>query len=250
VTPYGKDNHPDRKGADNGFEATPRVRLEVRRSRERYDVRYETDWPVANVRYAPLHLDANNGTLSFDPVSAPGAAIYDSTATRSNDRASFGMRFERDTELTGEMNLTLWVSTSAGNDLDLFAVLRKLDAAGREVHFFGYNGFMDDAVAKGWLRTSHRELDPARSRPSRPWHTHATVQPVEPGAVVPVQIEILPSSTLFEAGTRLVVDVLGHDAARYPALRHARLANRGTHTIYTGGGYDSHLLAPFVEAPA
>jgi hypothetical protein len=140
------------------------------------------------------------------------------------------------------------VSTSAGDDLDLFVVLRKFDAGGREVQFFGYNGFKHDAVAKGWLRASHRELDAEKSRPSRPWHTHANRQPVEAGAVVPVQMEILPSSTLFEAGTRLQVDILGHDAARYPALRHARLANRGTHTIYTGGAYDSHLLVPFVDA--
>jgi hypothetical protein len=61
---------------------------------------------------------------------------------------------------------------------------------------------------------------------------------------VPVDIEILSSSTLFEAGTHLVVDVLGHDAARYPAFRHGRSVNRGVHTIHTGGPYDSHVLVP------
>src|SRR2546429_9754682 len=35
-----------------------------------------------------------------------------------------------------------------------------------------YNGFAHDGVAKGWLRVSHRALDPERSRPGRPWHTH------------------------------------------------------------------------------
>ena len=61
-----------------------------------------------------------------------------------------------------------------------------------------------------------------------------------------VQIEILASSTLFEAGSQLQLDVLGHDAARYPAIRHARLANEGTHTIHTGGVNDSQLLVPIV----
>jgi hypothetical protein len=63
---------------------------------------------------------------------------------------------------------------------------------------------------------------------------------------VPVEIEVLPSSTLFEPGSSLVVEVLGHDAARYPGFRHPRTVNRGQHTIRTGGRFDSHLLAPFV----
>jgi hypothetical protein len=54
-------------------------------------------------------------------------------------------------------------------------------------------------VAKGWLRASHRELDPSRSRPLRPWHTHTQVQKLRSGDIVSVEIEIWPSATLFEA---------------------------------------------------
>jgi hypothetical protein len=46
--------------------------------------------------------------------------------------------------------------------LDLFVVPRKWDAAGRDVPFYGYNGFDKDGVAKAWLRVSHRELDCAQ----------------------------------------------------------------------------------------
>lgn len=144
------------------------------------------------------------------------------------------------------MTLMLWVSTSEGDDLDLFVVLRKWDANGREVVFYGFNGFDKDGVAKRWLRVSHRALDPARSRPGRPWHSHRQREPVTPGEIVSVEIEVLASSTVFEAGSSLSVDVLGHDAAGYPAFRHERTVNRGTHTIHTGGRFDSHLLAPVV----
>ena len=71
-----------------------------------------------------------------------------------------------------------------GDELDLFVVLRKWDTAGREVPFYGYNGFDRDGVTKGWLRLSHRALDVARSRPGRPWHSHLRRQPV--GAERPV----------------------------------------------------------------
>jgi predicted acyl esterase len=86
--------------------------------------------------------------------------------------------------------------------------------------------------------------------PGRPWHAHRRRLPVKPGEIVTVEIEILPSATLFEAGSCLSVDVLGRDADRYPAFRHARTVNRGTHTIHTGGRFDSHLLAPIVSADA
>ena len=68
------------------------------------------------------------------------------------------------------------------------------------------------------------------------------------GEIVPVDIEILASSTLFEAGSRLSVDVLGRDANQYPAFHHGRTINRGTHAIHTGARFDSHLLAPVVCA--
>ena len=93
---------------------------------------------------------------------------------------------------------------------------------------------------------SQRALDPERSRPGRPWHTHRQRQAVQPDEVVPVESEVLASRTHFEAGTRLCLEVLGHDAARYPAFSHGPSVKRGTHAIHTGGRYSSALLTPFV----
>lgn len=88
-------------------------------------------------------------------------------------------------------------------------------------------------------------LDPSRSTPFRPWHSHAHVQNLGAGEAVPLDIEIWPSATPFELGSTLQLTIQGHDAARYPAFRHRDLVNRGLHTILTGGGpYDSHLTAP------
>src|SRR5260370_11603559 len=103
------------------------------------------------------------------------------------------------------MRLKLFVSTSEGDDLDLFVVIRKFDSAKREVFFSGYNGYERDAAAKGWLRVSHRELDQSRSMPLRPWLRHSQVQKLRPNEIVPSEIEIWPSSTLFESGSMLQV---------------------------------------------
>ena len=126
-------------------------------------------------------------------------------------------------------------------------MLKKFDERGREVFFSGYNGYRKDAVAKGWLRVSHRALDPSRNRPSRPYHSHDRLEKVSADEIVPVEIEILSSSTWFERASRLQVTILGRDAARYPAFRHRHLINRGRHVIHCGGRFDSHLLMPLIR---
>ena len=98
----------------------------------------------------------------------------------------------------------------------------------------------------GWLRVSERALDDDRSTPAQPVLSHDDPQPLTPGEVVPVDIEILPSSTLFRAGESLQVVVRGADLFAHPALAHAysQDVNVGVHAIHTGGQYDSHLLVP------
>ncbi len=234
------------KGEANGWEREPRVRLETRYSRDRYTVRALPDWPSADVDYRALYLNAMTGTLSAELPASEATRSYVPVG-RNASRASFSIRFDRTTELTGGMTLKLWVSATEGDDLDLFVVLRKFDTAGREMYFFGYNGFNRDGFAKGWLRASHRALDDTRSRPGRPWHTHRRVDPISPGEIVSVEVEVLPSSTAFEAGESLQLDVLGTDAAQYPGFRHQRSVNRGIHHVHTGGRFDSYLLAPFAR---
>jgi len=65
---------------------------------------------------------------------------------------------------------------------------------------------------------------------------------------VPLEIEIWPSSTLFEAGSTLQVAIQEHDAAKYPAFGHRKLVNHGLHTIFTGGRYAAHLVIPLNQS--
>jgi putative CocE/NonD family hydrolase len=230
---------------NNGLDRMPRVRLEVRKGYYKQEVRCEESWPPPSVQSARLYLCANTGSLLREPVASEGKLQY--RAASPNDTAVFSLRFEQAVELIGGMRLKLWISTSEGDDLDLFVVLRKLDSSGREVFFSGYNGYERDGLAKGWLRASHRELDPTRSTPLRPWHSHTRIQKLRSGDIVPLEIEIWPSATLFEGGSTLQLTIQGHDAARYPGFGHRKLVNRGRHTIFTGGPYDSCLVVPLTR---
>jgi predicted acyl esterase len=107
-------------------------------------------------------------------------------------------------------------------------------------------------VALGWLRASHRELDRARSSEHQPVLLHRNERPLQPGKIEPLEIEIWPSSTLFEAGSRLRLIVQGTDLQKYSHsrhpiyMRHEDSVNHGRHVIYTGGARDSYLLIPIV----
>jgi len=200
------------------------------------------------VQPALLYLCANTGSLQEEPVASEGKAQYRPASRKS--RAVFSLRLEREVELIGSMRLKLWVSTSEGDDLDLFLVLRKLDSEGNEVFFSGFNGYEHDGLAKGWLRASHRELDPSRSTPLRPWHSRTRIQKLQCGGIVPVEIEIWPSATLFESGSTLQLTIQGKDADKYPAFGHRKLVNHGLHTIFTGGPYESPLAVPLNRCEA
>jgi hypothetical protein len=58
-----------------------------------------------------------------------------------------------------------------------------------------------------------------------------------------------PSSTHFEAGSELVVEIVRHDGDRYPVLGHKETVNRGIYTVHTGGATPSALVVPRVPAP-
>jgi uncharacterized protein len=242
------------KGHDNEWNEIPPVRIELRKAYYQHELRYEQQWPLPNTQHTPLYLNAENKALTVEPPATAAIATYepkkDPKKVPKKARATFTYRFTEAVELTGETKLKIWVSTSEGDDIDLFVVLRKFTARGKrgkEVFFCGYNGYEKDAVAKGWLRVSHRALDPDKSRPSRPYHSHEQLEKLVPGRIVPVEIEILPSSTWFEAGSRLEVSVQGTDAAKYPAFKHKNTVNRGTHSIHCGGNFDSHLLVPLIR---
>jgi len=232
------------KGEDNGFDTRPSVRLEVRETLEEYSVRMVDNWPLPDTDYQSLFLNSDANALTPDLPAQAGSTTYAS----SDGQAVFTHQFEQDTEITGNMKLKLFVSTDQGDDMDLFVAVEKLDAEGQPVTFYGKTGYNKGPVALGWLRVSQRELDPAQSTPSQPVQTLENASKVTPGDIVPVEVEILPSSTLFRSGETLRLVIQGRDHFEHPSLGHGYPVNEGEHRLYAGGEYDSHLLIPVQRA--
>ena len=232
------------KGVDTGMDDVRPVRLEIRETLNRFQVPYEDDWPIARTEYRKLYLDAGMNTLR--PGRPQQTAVLDYDPGYGN--ALFSVSFNQDTEITGNMKLKLWVSASDGDDMDLFVGVKKINTLGQEVPFYAKTGYTLGPVAMGWLRVSEREIDPERSTPWQPVLTHDNPQPIAPGEIVPVEIEILPSSTLFRKGETLQLVIQGADLFEHPSLAHeySTETNLGTHSIHTGDRHDAHLLIPVI----
>jgi hypothetical protein len=112
-------------------------------------------------------------------------------------------------EVTGPAAARLWISSTT-EDADIFVVMRLFDPEGNEVTF---QGALDahTPLAHGWLRASHRALDDERSTAWRPYHTHYELQPLTPGEVYLLEIEIWPTSIVVPPGYRLGLTVRGRD---------------------------------------
>jgi predicted acyl esterase len=237
------------KGEDSGWTERPRVLLSVRKTFDTDETRGEREWPPARTRFTKLHLDADSGQLVAEAPQREASVGYQADSPFEDaDRAVFEHTFEDATELTGHMKLRLWLEIAAGDDADVFVAVQKLDADGELVSFPLLALREDGPVALGWLRASHRELDPERSTPEQPWHPHTSEDPLTPGEPVALEIEIWPSSTSFEAGESLRLVVQGCDVYAGPdsEFGHDVTRNSGVHTIHTGGAYDSHLLVPVI----
>ncbi|NEK85122.1 CocE/NonD family hydrolase [Blastococcus saxobsidens] len=240
-------------GRDTGIESWPRVRAEVRTGFDRGVHRTAEQWPLEDVEYRTLHLRAGDASMGWDPAQDEEVAEYDGLGSGLGPRrATFEMRFDEPVDLVGHITAQLHVSTSAGEDMDVFVALFKLDAEGRQVGFPYYAQFEDGPVAVGWQRASRRERDEERSTPYLPVLAHRRDLPMTPDEVVHLDIEVWPSGTRFEAGERLLLVVQGSDVLRYPEpltyARHEDAVNRGTHRVHTGGRYDSSLLVPVLPA--
>jgi putative CocE/NonD family hydrolase len=261
------------KGVDNGVMNEPPVKLAIRKGHDEIEWRHENEWPLARTQWTKFYFDLvplpkgeseNSGRLvsanpkqtSSHTYAASSLGSMGSTSAASSQVMGGGIKpgmgialetppLERDIEVTGPLAASFWVS-SATEDMDLFLTLRNFDAGGNEVMETGQQG-TPVPVAKGWLRVSHRELDPELSLPYRPYHKHRRRLFLKPGEIVKVDVEIWPTSMVFKKGHRIRLDVQPRDGVGSQGYLHYHADyNTGTNTVYAGGERESYLLLPVI----
>jgi len=252
------------KGEKNGWDQQPKVLLNVRHPGEKFSQRAETTWPLASTQWTKMYIDATSSSLGTSTIDKEGKVTYRGLSEGVTFLTS---PLEQETEITGQLAAKLFVSSSTV-DADMFLIMRIFDPNMKEITF---QGALDPntPIAQGWLRASHRELDPTLSVPYRPYHPHTKKEPLKPGEVYELDIEILPTSIVVPAGYRIGLTVRGKDYV-YPGATGARLSNMkypftgvgpfthnhpgdrppeifdGEVSLHTGPKHQSYILLPVI----
>ncbi|MFI5266433.1 MAG: CocE/NonD family hydrolase [Chloroflexota bacterium] len=254
------------KGIDTGIMDERPVRYQVRPTGE---WRTAPSWPPPGVEPVRLYLapgqagavqSLNDGSMAWqEPPAEGGSTSYDypheewmgwpggGTAVMRPDGtldplakiATFTTPpLEQDLELLGAITLKLWASSDQ-TDTDFLVKVADQAPAGER-------GSPPAGVTKGWLKASHRELDQQRSRPDRPWHPHTNAEPLTPGEVYELDLEIWPASWVFKKGHRIRLEIAAGDSPPIDG-GHDWGIKFGSDTVYHDRAHPSHLLLPVVK---
>lgn len=249
---------------EGDWDTQPRVSLNIRHPDSSFELRAEDEWPLARTRWRRAYLDLDNEAFSDEPPATPAQRTY---AALGEGITLSTPPLERDVEFTGPLAAKLWISSSTA-DADLFLVLRAFRPDGSEVLFQGAND-PKTPLSQGWLRASHRAVDDGRSRPEMPFHPHDRAEPLTPGNVYEVDIEIWPTCIVLPAGYRLAMSILGRDFEHDEEpvelgglvmrgcgpFRHEHPEDRvmplfdNDVTVYAGTERPSYLLLPEIPRP-
>jgi predicted acyl esterase len=108
---------------------------------------------------------------------------------------------------------------------------------------------------------THRKLDPARSSDWIPYHSHDEYQPLVPGEVYEIEVEIWAASLSLPQGSTVELLLAGRDFERPGATGthkgsgpfiHTDPVDRpaskfsGEHVIHTGPGRQGYLQLPML----
>ncbi len=228
------------KGINTGIMDEPPINLFVQGEN---NWRFEHEWPLARTKWTRLYL-RENSTLNEDPptsrempdsfVSIPrllhGQKVPGVTYTTSP--------FCENKEITGPIAFYFYAILSS-EDTDWMT----------EIHDIAPDG-SKKLVSMGWLKASHRELDPSRSKPYQPFHLHLNRSPVVPGEITEYAMEIRETSYVFKASHRLQLTIKGQDApwettdGSREFSFHLTSCRQTEHSVYHTPEYQSYLLLP------
>jgi putative CocE/NonD family hydrolase len=260
------------KGIDNGIMDEPPIHYAVMNDPGDWNWASSEVWPIAEAEEAQFFFaegptgsveSVNDGLLTLEPTAGVAASdtpsdVYEvdlttttGTTTRwdnavgaaplmiyadlaPNDRKSLTYTtppLEEDLTVIGHPIVTLWMRSST-NDGDIIVLLEEVDEEGVARY-----------VTEGVLRASHRRLGEA------PWDDNIGLpfqrsfredrELLPAGEPAELVMDLLPTSTVFNAGKRIRVTIMGADADNLQLPEAAP-----TYRVYRGGAYPSRIVLP------
>jgi len=222
-----------------------------------------SDWPVPSLKPTTWYL-GDGGTLTSSKPDKESSARYQSDPKARPARTlgenaqgdswlaqppydwkpvadGKGLGFMTgaladDTFIAGPSSLDLYLKSSAANT-DLQVTLTEVRPDGKETY-----------VQNGWLRASHRKVDPTKSTPYNPvqtWLKKDGAQ-LKKGKYNYARVQIFPAAHVFRAGSKIRINIQAPGGDR--TIWDFATIEKGqtTNTIGLGGAIPSKLVLPVV----
>jgi uncharacterized protein len=227
------------KKRDTGIMEGPAIRYYVEGADE---WRTAETWPLPETQFVDWHLRAD-GSLSATPgpqgardyLHLPRALDLPKNANPPQLPAALSWDtapFDETVDFVGPFKLSLHAASTAP-DVDWIVKLLLIEADGTPCD-----------LTQGWLRASHRALDPERSKPYRPYHPHDRTEPLVPGEPTWFEIAIVPTAQRFKRGQRLQLLLTSADEGiAMQGLSHVTVGLQACNTIFSV----SRLMVPIVR---
>lgn len=254
------------KNIDTGIMNDPPVRYWVMGANE---WRSGADWPLPETQWTKFYLNSweRLQAAPFTPSSVdddlPADAFAQMPPTQTNAVQTLRYMTDplpEDLLIAGPSVLNLFAAIDQ-DDTNWIVSLKDVGPDGsvrtvREGERDLPRDLHERELTRGWLKASHRAIDPVRSKAWRPWHplTRQAQKKVVPGEIAEYAIEILATANLFRRGHRICIDIASADMptgvggatnAEY-VPNHIVSSKTTLHKIYHDGKRPSHLLLPVI----
>ncbi len=254
------------KGLPTGIMDEPPVKYWLMGANE---WRSAADWPLPQTRWTRFYLRSWERLVpdawveaSVDDVQEPDAFVQmPPTQTNRIEKLRYLTEpLAEDLLVAGPIVLHLFAAIDQ-DDTNWIVVLKDVGPdvgvmSAREGERGLRNDLPERELTRGWLKASHRAVDPQRSRPWLPWHplTREAAKPVVPGEIEEYSIEILATANLFRRGHRILIEITSLDlptgvagATNAEYVPYHICSSRTTlHKIYHDLHRPSHLLLPVI----
>jgi predicted acyl esterase len=254
------------KGIDTGVMDEPPVKFWIMGANE---WRTASDWPLPETQWTKLYLSSWERlraepfvSSSVDDHQAPDSFVQmPITQTSTIQKLRYMTEpLAADTLVAGPIALNLFAAIDQ-DDTNWIVILKDVGPdvsvmSAREGERHAPKDVPERELTRGWLKASHRAVDPARSKPGRPWHplTRAAHKPVVPGEINEYAIEIMATANLFRKGHRICLEIASLDlptgiggATNAEYIPYHICSSRTTlHRIYHDAQRPSHLLLPII----
>ena len=234
------------KDDDSSLDGIPKVDLLIRTGATTYR-RAEENFPPHDTQYLEYFLTSNGCLQNKSPRDGSDGVVAEYEGLQGS--SFFATKpLEEDFELLGFPYLVLDVATAA-KDMDIFLTMTNITPDGKLVEFEGNHGEPSVSVGRGYMRLSHRELDPRRATERLVILSQQESTPVKPNERYIIKMPIQPTSMVYGKGHRIQIELGGQDSQTLlGVMRHQgfdRNEDRfgGKNTFFSG----SKIVLPFVN---